>query len=350
MVQDLRNISKKQLAIAIVAIVLLFPFAFGNTCSAVDDGDEVGMLVENIVASLDCDTATFNLACSISSADISLVHFPSPVDMNDTSLKNCTVISVVFTTEESILTFHFNDTSESNARANADAMIPSMNAAFDVTFAHNSTVTYPLPYPYVAVIYTAEGKSDMSTFLTSLKTECIGADAHGFSEVLPTLFTHADNKTVMLIATNASSTWYNMLAAEYSTAFPLGSGQHTVNILYYLGTGSLQPSEYAKMGIYYTSFVSLTVESSDTVTFVSCQPDEVTMPTISAGWYVPEKGPGNQISGILYFGNNPAGYEVITFTFQGVVISEFTVLTSIIAIMLISAILLHLRRHQRIKP
>jgi hypothetical protein len=346
----LRNISKKQLAIAVVAVVLLFSFAFGNTCSAEDDGYEVGMLVENIVASLDCDTATFSLACSISSANISLVHFPSPVDMNDTSLKNCTVVNVVFNTEKSILTFHFNDTSESNARTNADAMVPSMNAAFDVTFTHNSTVTYPMPYQYVVVIYTAEGKSDMSTFLTSLKTKCIGADAHGFSEVLPTLFTHADNKTVMLTATNASSTWYNMLTAEYSTAFPLGSGEHTVDILYYLGTGSLQPSEYAKMGIYYTSFVSLTVESNDTVTFVSCQPDNVTMPIYLAGWYVPEYGPANQISGTLYFGDSPNIGEVITFTFQGTVIPEFTALTSMLVIMLISAILLHLRRHQRITP
>jgi hypothetical protein len=347
MVRNLRNISTRHLAIAIVAVVLLFLFAFGNICSAsVDGGDEVGMLVENIVASLDCDTATFSLACSISSANISLVHFPSPVDMNNAHLKNCTSINVVFTPSRSVLTFQFNDTSTSSARADADAMISSMNAAFDLTFTHNSTITNPSPL-YAVVIYTADGKSDMQTFLTNLKTDCIDSSVDGFSDVLSTIFTHAENKTILLTATNTSSTWYNMLMAEYGTTFPLGSGEHTVDILYYLGTSSLRPSDYANVSGYYLSTVMLTINSSSTVTFVRCQPENVTMPIYSTGWYVPEKGPANQISGTMYFGNNPNIGEVITFTFQGTVIPEFTALTSTLTIALISTILLLLRRHQK---
>jgi hypothetical protein len=341
----------KQLAIASVAVVLLFPFAFGNICRAYG-ADEIGsMLEENIIASLDCSTAAFHLACSISSMNISLVHFPSPVDMNDVNLKNCTSITGTFNTAASGLLFLFNDTSESSARADADAMIPSMNSAFNLTFTHNSTISYSLPHPYVIVTYIAEGKSDMQTFLGSLKTASIGADVHGFSEVLPTLFTHADNKTVILTATNASSTWNNMLIAEYDTSFPIGSGNHTVDILYYLGTSSLQPSAYANLlGYYYTSFVSLTISSNATLTFVSCQPAEIMTPFTSAGWYVPEKGPGDQLSGVLYFGESGSIGEVVTFTFEGTIIPEFTALTSMLAIILICAILLCLRRYRRITP
>lgn len=335
-----------QLAIVGVTVVLLFSFTFDNTPSVFAE-DGFGMIVENIAASLDCDMAIFNLACSISSADISLVHFPSPVNMNDAHLKNCTSINAMFNVAESFLIFQFNDTSGSSAKADADALISLMNAAFGLTFTHNSTTVYTVPYLYVVVTYIAEGKSDMQTFLTNLKTRCIDASVSGFSEVLPTLFTHAINKTVVLTATNSSSTWYNMLIAQYGTSFPTGSGEHTVDILYYLGTGNLRSSEYAKVGMYYVSPVVLTINSSSTITFVSCQPPETSAPIYSAGWYVPNHGPANQIAGTMYFADQPNIGELITFTFQGTVIPEFTALTSILTIILISAILLHLRRQQK---
>jgi len=338
--------STKQLAITSLAIITLFAFTFNNAHAKYTDGIE-SMVTETIAASLDCDTAVFRMACTIASDNMSIVHFPSPVNMNDEHLKNCTSISVIFTDATSVLTFVFDETSESDARTNADSMIPSMNAAFDLTFIHNSTTTYYTPNQYVVVIYIAEGKSDMQTFLTNLKTDCIDSTVDGFSDVLPTFFTRAINETILLTATNASSTWYNMLIAEYETTFPLGSGEHTVDILYYLGTGSLRPSDYANISLYYLSTVMLTINSSSAITFVSCQPDEVFMPYSSAGWYVSSHGPANQISGIMYFGNTPNIGEVITFTFEGTVIPEFTALTSILTIMLISTILLLLRRQQK---
>jgi len=328
-------------------MIALFAFTFSNAHAKYADGEIDGMVIETIAASLDCDTAAFNMACTIASANMSLIHFPSPINMNDEHLENCSSISVIFTDAESVLTFVFNETSESDARTNADAMILSINTAFSLTFAHNSTYTYYVPDQYVVVIYVAEEISDMQTFLTNLKTGCIDSSVDGFSDVLPTFFTHAESKTVILIAINASSTWYNMLIAEYDTTFPLGTGQHTIDILYYLGTGSLRPSDYAQLGGYYMSPVMLTINSSSIITFVSCHPDETLMPIYSAGWYVPEKGPANQITGTMYFGNTPNIGELINFTFEGTVIPEFTALTSILAIILISTILIHLRHQQK---
>lgn len=347
MVQNLKGFSVKQLTIVSFAMIMLLSSSIGNIRSAYAEDGVGGMIVENIVASLDCDTAAFHMACTIASANMSLVHFPSPVNMNDAHLANCTSIIVVFTETTTVLTFMFNETSEGDARTNADAMLLSMNTAFNSTFAHNSTITFSYPYQFVSVNYVADAKADIQTFLANLETDCIDSTVDGFSEVLPSFFTRAESKTIILTATNASSTWYNMLVAEYDTSFPLGSGEHTIDILYYLGTGSLRPSEYTNVGMYYTSYVSLTINSSSTVTFVSCQPDEAAFPLVSAGWYVPIKEPANEISGTMYFGNTPNIGEVITFTFQGTVIPEFTALTSILTIMLIYTILLHLRRHRK---
>lgn len=278
---------------------------------------------------------------------MSLVHFPSSVNMNDAHLANCSSINVLFTEATTLLTFVFNGTSASDARTNADAMIPSMNTAFSSTFIHNSTTTYYTPYQYVVVVYIADAKIDMQTFLTNLKTDCIDSTVNGFSEVLPQFFTHAESKTIMLTATNASTTWYNMLFAQYNTTFPVSTGNHTVDILYYLGTGSLRPSDYAQFGGYYISPVVLTINSSSTITFVSCQPPETSMPIYSVGWYVPNHGPANQIAGTMYFADQPNIGELITFTFEGVVVPEFTALTTLLTITLISAILLLLHRPKR---
>lgn len=343
----MKGFSIKQFAIVSLALITLFAFTCGNAHAEYEDEID-SMIVETITASLDCDTATFSMACTIASENISLVHFPSPVNMNDAHLEFCSSISAIFTVDTSVLTFVFNETSESDARTNADAMIPLVNTAFSLTFTHNSTISYYVPYQYVVVTYVAEGKSDMQTFLTNLKTGCIDSSVDGFSDVLPTIFTHAESETILLTATNTSSTWYNMLMAEYDTTFPQGSGEHTVNILYYLGTSSLRPSEYANVSGYYFSPVALTINSSSSITFVNCQPNEVSMPYYSTGWWVPNHGPANQITGTMYFGNNPNIGELVTFTFQGPVIPEFTTLTTILAITLMSTTLLLLRRQQKI--
>ena len=76
------------------------------------------------------------------SYDSLLVHYPDVVNLNDTYLSNCTSVIAMFENVISELMFNFNDTETLEARANADAMIPSMNSAFGLTFIHNSTTLY----------------------------------------------------------------------------------------------------------------------------------------------------------------------------------------------------------------
>jgi hypothetical protein len=275
---------------------------------------------------------------------MSQVHFPDPVDFNDPHMLNCSSVVVAFTDNSSTLMFYFNYTSSVEAKNNADAMIPSMNSAFDITFVYQATYTFP----YVVVHYSADAKSDMAAFLATLKTECISPDVQGFSEVLPTLFTHAEERTITLMAVNYTTSWYNTLVADYETAYPEGTGQHTVDILYYLGVSSLQPSSYSLMGGYYFSLVSLSITSSSSpITFVSCQPPETSMPYTSSGWFIPEKGPTDEISGTLYFGNDPSAREAITFTFEGSVIPELNLAATMLLMILVSALTLSLNKRRK---
>lgn len=339
---------KKRLIVVAIALALSALLALDNAPITLSSELDGYVYMENIAISVDCDTASLSLVCSLFSINSSLIHYPSGVNLNDTHLENCTFVTVMFNSTGSMLTFSFNNTSQANARSNADAMITSMNAAFDVTFTHESTIEYPVPYPYVIVLYTAEGKPDMATFLGSLKTQCVESDVQGFSEALPTLFTNAENEMIILNAVNVTENWSCTLMAEYNTSIATGSGNHTIDVLHCLNTSYLQPSGYANLtGYYMWSYIIVTVNSSDTISFVECQPDEVTVPIYEAGWYVPEKGPGNEVSGIFYWGNNTPMGEVITFTFGGTVIPEFTTLTTILAMAIVSTILLYLRKRSK---
>jgi len=344
----MQSISKKRLIVFAFALTSLTLIAFGNTPVALSNGPETGAYMEYIMISVDCNTASLSLACNLFSINSSLIHYPSGVNLNNSHLRNCTAVSVMFNGTGSTLTFMFNETSHANAKSNADVMIDSMNSAFDVTFTHESTIGYPIPYPQVWVIYSAEGKPNMTTFLGSLKTECVDPDVCGFSEALPYLFTYAEDEMITLTAINVTEIWSCTLTAGYNTSIATGSGSHTIDVLHYLGGISyLQPSEYANFtGYYMWSYIFVAVNSTDTISFVECQPDEVMIPIFEAGWYVPEKGP-NTVSGTFYFGNEPFIGEVITFTFGGTVIPEFTPLTTILLIAFVSTILLYL--HKRYK-
>jgi hypothetical protein len=78
------------------------------------------------------------------------------------------------------------------------------------------------------VVYKAGAKADLPAFLAGLKTSCFSSDVGGFSNVLPTLFSHAENETIMITTLNFTTAWDHSFAAEYDTAFPAGSARANV--------------------------------------------------------------------------------------------------------------------------
>jgi hypothetical protein len=325
------NHTRKSCIIALVAFALAAASVSNVRASYV----VTGMYSENMAISVDCEAGKLSLSCTLYSYDYLLVHYPDVVNLNDTHLSNCTSVIAVFENVTSELMFNFNDTEASEARANADAMIPSMNSAFGLTFIHNSTTSVSLPYPYTSVIYVADGNLDMQAFLGTLKTQCVGPDVHGFSDALPTLFAHADGSRITLNAVNVSSYWVCSLTAEYDTAFPSGAGSQTINVLYYLGNASnpLKPSEYSKaLGYYLYSSVQLSIDSNDTIYYVSCQPQNISMPIYNDGWFVSDPGPGTYVEANFYFGGNASAGSVLTFTFNGTVVPESLTLPALLLV------------------
>jgi hypothetical protein len=337
------NLTKIALVSSLVLLLI------NNVSPAFSQPPEPTLYSEQIILSLDCDTGKLDVSCRLTSVDSTLVYYPSPVDLADAHLKNCTSIVTTFNGSSSILIFTFNDTAGTEAENNAAAIVPSMETAFGITFTYDSTIVIYVPYPYVMVTYIGDSISDMAMFLASLQTSCVQSDVEGFSEVLSTFFTHAETATIVIDAANGTSQWLTMLTAEYQTSFPDGSVEHTIDVLYYLGNESrpLQPSEYAKMLSYYLwSYVDITIYSSNTVSFATCQPDEADI--TDPGWYITERGPGDTVSGILYFSDDASIGNIVTFTFGGIVLPEPVTLASLVFIVFLTTALVYLRRrHSR---
>lgn len=341
-------LKKEGFAIVTFAAVLAL-LASNSGLTAFANGSITSLLTEYITISVDCTMGRLDLACTIQSTNSTLVHYPNPVYLSDPHLVNCTSITATFSKVDSMLLFQFNDTSKAIVEDNAAAVISSMNTAFGLTFMFNASVVISMPSPYVTVTYKATAKADLSAFLGDLKTNCFGTDVGGFSNVLPTLFAQAENETISIMAVNVTSDWTYTFLAEYDTAFPAGSGNHTVDVLHYLGTSTLQPSPYAWFSIYYyyMSYVRLTIHSSETIYFVSCHPAEVTGSYFNPGWYVPTKS-GQEVTGTLYFGNSIPEWNIINFTFDGNIIPEYSPIPLVFLITFVSATVLYLRKRMKI--
>jgi len=134
--------------IGIVVICILMLAMVSPT--KVSAAEENVLPFEHIIISLDCDKALLSVAIGISCNDTNLIHFPSGVDLFAPELDSCTRLYTVFGKESSMLSFEFNNTSPSEAKANADAVKPSFETAFNTTFTWQYTNTSST---YVYVLY-----------------------------------------------------------------------------------------------------------------------------------------------------------------------------------------------------
>ncbi|MCW4030844.1 MAG: hypothetical protein NWE80_00585 [Candidatus Bathyarchaeota archaeon] len=297
-----------------------------------------------------CDQASLSLLLSISSENYTLIHFPNEVDMFDSHLENTVEVMVGRTpsfiegTFVTLLDYRFNNIGPEEARINADAVTPSMSAAFGVSFTWMGTNT---SNTQVEVSYTASGLSDLTSFAELLASTCVAEDVDGLSNCLS--YTPAFTVGVVAYKDAGSFNWTTSItAAHLSISIPTGSNSHTIDVLDLLGVSSLAPSPYSfddSLGAY-TSTTVLTITSSNPISFVSCEPPLTSTPG--------EKGWANQTQVLpsylwtkFSFGNDPSPVTQLSYTFSGTIIPEFTSLTLILTLMLAAASVFLLKKRLR---
>lgn len=326
----------------VLCAVVLFAALYVADSPFVASMEPIGELVfvEMVMITVDCQSASVLTMLNIHSENDTLIRFPSPVDLNDTNLEDAVIVGVMSSADSSLLTYQFEGISETQAETNAAAITPSIMSAVDVSFEHESTDTVGAE---VHVNYTGPGQSDMPSFVSSMVSECVGAEVDGFSDAILSLATQTTASALMLSAYKESGgfNWSIGIGAMCSSMIPTGSGPHTINVLTLLGVSSLTPSplSFSTALGFYQSIVLLTI-SDTALSFDSCEPDETTDPS-QRGWMhmFPTTGLAT-----FYFGNDPSPVAPLTFTFGGIVIPEFTPLATMITLALIAACTITFKR------
>lgn len=292
---------------------------------------------EQVLISVNCSRATLTTSISLMSSDTTFVHFPEGVSMMNPNFALCETVSVSVNPMGSVLWYLFDTTNTAAAKGYADAITPSMNGAFSWTF---SFFSVGLTDSKTNVTYTAAGPQSVGLYyINTLKPSCLKSDLAGFSDTIPNLLSVLPTQSLAGISAHKTSggyAWeYVFFAGYFEMQIPTGSG-YTVNVLDLLGTTFLAPSSYAYAGAYYNSIVAVLVEPQTTVSFVSCTPNQIFTQYSERGWYVIPPNPIffiKTLTGIFYFGNDATPVTVLTFTFSGTIIPEFSSLSLIIAVM-----------------
>jgi len=280
---------------------------------------------EMIMLNVMCDQATASISLTIISNNYSLVHFPTGVNMFDSHLEEAVEIMVGRTptligdSYSTFLIYGFDNLSSEEARAAADAMTPSMGTAFGVSFSWEATNASDTE---VVVSYIAIGSVGLDDFAEHLESNCFAEDVDGFCEVISLMH------PVFTIGITAykdvgSFEWMtSVTAAIMGTSISTGSDSHTIDVLDLLGASSLAPSPYGyddDVGAY-VSQVMLTITSSSSLLFVSCQPPLASLPN-ERGWT--DSALPTLIMTQFSFGSNATPVTELTYTFSGTVIPEF---------------------------
>jgi hypothetical protein len=281
----------------------------------------------------------------VNSINASLVHFPSEVDMSNPNLENVTMLLLTFANDTSKLMYQFNNTHGSNAKAVADIETSTLNTAFQTTFTWVSTQESS---GNANVTYNGAGKQNLTQFTEYLSAHCLASDLGGFSlTFLP--FSHESDALIAVGAAKNSGgfDWAYQMAITYTTGIAAGSGNHFVDVLALLKLGSVAPSSYSLYGGYYQSIIVLTVASETSGSFVSCQPARVYQ-TTQRGWLIYPPSPPFRVRGIFSFGSSISSVNILTLTFNAIVIPELPkMLTTVFLLITIPVMLLAKRIQSR---
>jgi len=296
---------------------------------------------ESIGVFVNCTSAELSIS-SMVMGNATFVHFPPEIDMNRAELTNVILVSVGFSRQGSGLLFLFNNnTDATTARSLADAVKDSIELAFETSFTWESTeITED---NYVNVTYTGSEKNDLPGYLNWLMGECLAPDLGGFT--LTFIPMSNEISAVVLVSAYKESggfDWVYSMGVIYYESIPVGAGEHKIDFLDLLNVESLAPSEYASYEEWAgLAMVTLTIVSNETVSYVSSEPGLANPLTGQLkGWYVNPQPPQPPVQLMAYFifANDPTPVDKLSFTFSGLVIPEFTILTPLIALMLVASI------------
>ncbi|MEM3765583.1 MAG: hypothetical protein QXU46_00985 [Candidatus Bathyarchaeia archaeon] len=327
----------------ILMIVFLIVAASGKACFAVDGqlpSELPSEVTEIVQISVNCTRAHVMVDSLVLSANETLVHFPTEINMTADEWENVTAVMAVFSTSDSFLFYVFNNTSEDNAESIANTLTTQLNTVFGTDFNYNST---GLTNGYVNVTYTGSGVGNLTQFTASLMQDCLASDLGGFSSTFIPMTRETNAHTgIVGLKESGGFNWTYSMGVSYFTNIPIGVGMHTIDILDLLNVNSLAPSSYAVASLYpsyvYTSIVQLSIVSNSTISYSSCQPGTANPPTQLRGWYIQTQINPTILMAYFSFGGDPSSVTALSFTFSGVVIPEFTV-PALITVLASTAIL-----------
>lgn len=344
----------KRLLLGASVLTFILAIAYSAPVRASDSS----IVTEKIRFEVYCGSATVEVAeFSVLTDNYTLIHFPSEADMSDSHLENATAVYVMGSTIGTFLGYTFENVTLEEARANADAVTPSMSAAFDVSFTWFSNYTYDSA---VQILYNATGQSNLTSFAEWLTSTCVAEDVDGFSNVLPSLVTQLwaspENRPNLMVfvfaGKEAGSFNWLMNGIGFPSggrpylSIPPGSNSHTIDVLSLLGVSALSPSPYSFYTIGETEFsmsqIDLDITSEGLISFAYCEPPLAPTPG-EKGWSLIETYP-DYIHAMFGFGDDPSPVTQLSITFTGTVIPEFTPLTTLLTLMLAAASILALKK------
>lgn len=337
----MQKLKHKKLALLLIlfAAIFLTNVKCIPTVYAIDEEMDFP-IAEGISAVVNCTSAELSISSVVYSGNSSLIHFPPQVDMNRAELTNVISIIVGFSRVGSGLVFLFNNTDTATAESLANAVKGSMETAFEVSFTLNSTGI--VEDGYVNVTYIGSGKSDLPGYLGQLMEKCLAPDLGGFTLT----FIPVSDETNAYVLVGASKEnggfdWIYSMGVGYSTSMPVGTGAHKIDFLDLLNVGSLEPSTYASYEDWFSSMVTLVIVSNETVSYLTSEPETADPSQMRLrGWYVnypqPPQPPA-QLMAYFSFADDPTPVDRLSFTFSGLIISEFAALTPLIMLMLLAS-------------
>jgi hypothetical protein len=294
--------------------------------------------MEQVIVMVNCSDATLTPVISLMTTNETLVHYPSGVNMLDTNFENCESVSVSVSPTGSALVYIFSNIETAvEAKEHADAITPSIGAAFSLSFSFFSLGTTD---SILNVTYTAPAVTDVASYYGStLNPLCLKSDLAGFSTAVPNLLNVQSSKSYAGISaykTVGGYDWqYMFFAGYFGYQIPTGTG-YIIDVLSRIGATSLSPSDYSYLDGYYTSTVTVIVEPESTVEVASCTPNVIFIPYVSRGWYIFPSDPTETLIGTFYFGNDFTPITILTLAFNGTIVPELSSLALTIALIVCS--------------
>jgi len=338
---------KYKILMPLFMLLSAFLLTSGIRVQILDAAEEEPSFAESISVTVNCTTAELTIFSTVDSIDVSLVHFPSEVNLNRSELIDAISIIVAFSRSGSGFLIVFNNTDAATARSLADTVKGSIENAFNVGFTWNIT---KIKNSYVYVEYIGPGKMDLTEYISWLMEKCLAPDLKGFT--LTFLPMSSEEKAFVEVGATKESgsfNWVYFMTVGYSTSTPVGTGPHKIDILDLLNVESLTPSNYASYKGWFASTVQFIVVSNETVSFLSSEPGLVNPPTQLKGWLIniPTQPPA-QLIAQFSFANDPTPVDRLSITFSGLIIPEFTAPIQLILLILAISVTLAARKRLRV--